>query len=57
MVLPLAAAVVILTAPTVWLVVPKSTVPPPKVNAAVPLPKVPDPLMASVPAFTVVPPE
>ena len=55
MVSPLAAAAVTLTAPTVWLVVPRSRLPPLSVSAAT-LPSVPEPLSARMPPLTVVVP-
>ncbi len=59
-VLPAEAALLMFTAPTVWLVPPKSSVPPPIVNAAVDalvdVPNVPEPEINNSPAFAVVVP-
>ena len=51
---PVIVPLVSVNAPVVWLVVPISSVPP--LSPTVPLPKVPLPVRASVPAEIVVPP-
>ena len=53
---PLAAAVEMVTVPTVRLRVPKSRAPPPMARGPLVAPRVPEPASAKVPPLMVVPP-